>query len=239
MQAAPVTAASAPRRRSIWFVTRELDDARADCAQLIARGVDARPLPCVATRTLPWPWGESPAETWTIFTSRRSVASWVAGGAPRLGKVAALAPATSNLLRAHGVHIDLEGTEGAAALARALANEPGTALRYPTSNAGLEAAEQHEALSALTHFEVDRRLAYEVTTPPELASTQLPDDFSLAFFSPSAVQRYLSTQHREPREVVCFGTSTAAAWDAHRPSTWPLAIITRDLHATLLEENSP
>ncbi len=222
-----------------WFITREFEDAHAECARLTEHGVDARPLPCVVTRVQPWPWSAASEDTWTIFTSRRAVESWLASSRPSLGRVAALAPVTSNLLREHHVRIELEGTEGVVELARALASEPGAQLRYPTSNAGIESHEQTEALTYLTHFNVDRRIAYELTTPPELAHAQLPADFGLAFFSPSAVKSYLSVQKSAPREVVCFGTSTASTWNSQRPSSWPIAVVTRDLHATLTEEKNP
>lgn len=231
------------RVTTTWFITREKEDAETDCAALRARGLDARPMPCVTTRLLPWPWADAEADTMTVFTSRRAVDSWLQTNT-HLARVAATAPATSKLLSRSGIHVQLETEGGAIALAEAiLAGRRPARIRYPTSNLGLESIEQNVAVNLLAEIPVDRQLAYEVTAPPELrrwTSALQHAPYGLVFASPSAVRNFLShAVHAPPaHHVVCFGQSTQRAWERSRPNEWPAALFTRDLHATVLEVSS-
>jgi uroporphyrinogen-III synthase len=221
-----------------WLITREADDAREEREAWSARGVATVSVPCVETLSLPWPWARG-AETnlLTLFTSRRAVSSWLAAGKPRLGAVAALAPATSQALLAEGVQPDVTAEGGVIALAQSVLawwkarGCPPTRVHYPTSNAGLHAPEQTEALRLLSKLvEVDRQLAYEVRAPEGLKASlerAVEDDWAVTFSSPSAVHHFLSAGAalgRAPAEVVCRGGSTLRAWNSARPTGWPEAV---------------
>lgn len=226
-----------------WFITREKEDAEADCAALRLRGLDAVPMPCVVTQLLPWPWADAENDTMTVFTSRRAVDSWLQTNT-HLARVAATAPATSKMLERSGIHVQLETEGGAIALAEAiLASRRPARIRYPTSNLGLESIEQNVAVNMLAEIPVDRQLAYQVNAPTDLprataALARAP--YGLVFASPSAVRHFLPHATTAPpaRHVVCFGQSTQRAWERTRPAQWPAAVFTRDLHATVLEVNS-
>ncbi len=228
-----------------WFITREREDAEAECATLRERGVTARVLPCVTSRLLPWPWPNAGDDTLTLFTSRRAVDAWRVGGQPPLGRVASTSPHTAELLRQLAVSVELQAEDGALGLARAIINARTPAhVRYPTSNLGLESAEQTAAVALLSAFPLERRVVYEVREPDELhesARDLLSGDYALTFASPSAVRHFLRAANTRPspRHVVCFGTSTAQTWNRARPETWPTARLTRDLHATITEVNAP
>ncbi|MGV3622810.1 MAG: uroporphyrinogen-III synthase [Archangium sp.] len=225
-----------------WFITREKEDAEADCASLRLRGLDAVPLPCVVTQLLPWPWADGENDTMTVFTSRRAVDSWLQTNT-HLARVAATAPATSRQLRRSGIHVQLETEGGAIALAEAVvASKRPARIRYPTSNVGLESVEQNVAIGLLKDagIQVDRQLAYEVNTPRELAQRAgelQRKPYALVFASPSAVRNFLphAASSPPPLHVVCFGQSTHRAWERTRPPEWPSSLLTRDLHATVLE----
>lgn len=229
-----------PPVATTWFITRERADAEADCESLRHRGLEAVPLPCVTTRLLPWPWPDAEGDTMTVFTSRRAVDSWLKTNT-RLTRVASTAPATSHWLRRSGIQIELETDGGAVPLAQAILSAKRPArLRYPTSNLGLESHEQNAAVKLLEGFPLDRQLAYEVKPPGELVEAARAlhrGDYALAFASPSAVRYFLelAATSPTPRHVVCFGASTARAWDRSRPQSWPGAKFTRDLHSTILE----
>lgn len=223
-----------------WFITREKEDAEADCASLRLRGLDAIPMPCVTTTLLPWPWNDAEADTMTVFTSRRAVDSWLQTNT-HLSRVAATAPATSRLLDRSGIQVQLETEGGAIALAEAiLAGRRPARIRYPTSNIGLEAVEQNVAVSMLAEIPVDRQLAYEVHAPAELPRSTAAlhrAPYGLVFASPSAIRHFLRHALEAPpaQHVVCFGQSTLRAWERARPPEWPAATFTRNLHATVLE----
>lgn len=221
-----------------WLITREADDAREEREAWSARGVNTVSVPCVETLSLPWPWaGGEEAHRVTFFTSRRAVASWIAAGKPPLGAVAALAPATAEALRAEGVTPTVTADGGVIALARNLLawwsarGCPPTQVHYPTSNAGLHAPEQAEALRLLSKLvEVDRQLAYEVRAPEGLKAAlerAVEGDWAISFSSPSAVHHFLAAGAalaRPPAEVACRGGSTRRAWNSARPAGWPEAV---------------
>ena len=231
-----------------WLITREFPDARVECARLEAVGIHGQPLPCIETRPLPWPWPDAPATTWTMFTSANAVESWVSGPQPSLGTIAATRSAATRLRKA-GVEVELEINGGTVALANALlrharwsdsAPQP-RVVRYPTSKLGMMSQDQNETVRLLRPARVDRKAAYDVFEPETLRAAPLPDDYALVFFSPSAVSHFLAAKSGEsaPRHVVCFGFSTFREWNMKRPAPWPVAHLTSDVSATLLEVTPP
>ena len=225
-----------------WLITREADDAREEREAWSARGIESVSVPCVETLSLPWPWtSEDETNLLTLFTSRRAVSSWLAAGKPKLGAVAALAPATSEALESEGIKPVVTAEGGVIALAQSVLawwsarGCPLMRVHYPTSNAGLHAPEQAEALRLLSKLvEVDRQLAYEVRAPEGLKGTlelALQRDWAVTFSSPSAVHHFLSAGAaltRAPAEVVCRGGSTLRAWNSARPAGWPEAVSSRE-----------
>lgn len=217
-----------------WLITREAEDARDEREALEALGLEVVCVPCVETSSLPWPWSDAGDEVVTFFTSRRAVASWLEAGRPSLGAVAAVAPATSEALEAAGVKPEVREAGGVVALAQAVLSWwrargcPRTRVHYPTSNAGLHAPEQAEALRLLSKLiEVDRQLAYEVRAPEGLQERlegAVRGAWAVTFASPSAVNHFFSAGARfahPPVEVQCRGGSTRRAWNKARPSGWP------------------
>lgn len=220
-----------------WLITREADDASAERAALLSRGHLPVSVPCVETITLEWPWAQAavpPGRLMTLFTSRRSVEAWVAAGQPPLGDVAAIAPSTSEALLAAGVTPVVSATGGVLALAQQVLSwwqsqgAPRTTLRYPTSNAGIHAPEQVQAVRILSKLlEVDRQLAYEVRAPDALKASlerAAVGDWGVSFSSPSAVNHFFSVGAAfaaPPKQVECRGGSTRRAWHERRPAGWP------------------
>jgi uroporphyrinogen-III synthase len=217
-----------------WLITREAEDARDERDTLEARGLQVVCVPCVETSSLPWPWPDAGDEVVTFFTSRRAVTSWLEAGRPSLGAVAAVAPATAEALEAAGVKPEVREAGGVVALAQAVLSWwrargcPRTRVHYPTSNAGLHAPEQSEALRLLSKLvEVDRQLAYEVRAPEGLQQqleAAARGAWAVTFSSPSAVHHFFSAGARiahPPVEVQCRGGSTRRAWNKARPEGWP------------------
>lgn len=220
-----------------WLITREAEDASAERDALLARGHAPVVVPCVETVSLEWPWAHAAtpsARLVTLFTSRRSVEAWVAAGKPALGEVAAIAPATAEALLAEGVAPTVSASGGVLALSQQVLawwqaqGAPRTTLRYPTSNAGLHAPEQVQAVRILSKLlEVDRQLAYEVRAPDGLKAAlerAAVGDWAVSFSSPSAVNHFFSVGAAftaPPRQVECRGGSTRRAWHERRPAGWP------------------
>lgn len=220
-----------------WLVTREADDASAEGAALRARGHAPVVVPCVETVMLEWPWANAAApkgRLLTLFTSRRAVEAWVSAGKPLVGEVAAIAPSTADALVAEGVTPVVAAVGGVLALAQQVLawwqaqGAPRTTLRYPTSNAGLHAPEQVQAVRILSKLvEVDRQLAYEVRAPDGLkAALEIAavGDWAVSFSSPSAVNHFFSVGAgftAPPKQVECRGGSTRRAWHERRPAGWP------------------
>lgn len=220
-----------------WLITREADDARGEREAWSARGVPTVSVPCVETRTLPWPWPIASETALTFFTSRRSVASWAAAGQPPLRQVAALSPATSEALQREGVSAGITTEGGVVSLAEAVRawwtaqGRPPTTLRYPTSEAGTRSPEQAEAMAVLAQVgEVDRRLAYGIAPPAglkEALERAATGEWAISFASPSAVQHFFAAGAaiaRPPVRVACKGASTQRAWNSARREGWPEAV---------------
>lgn len=229
-----------------WIVTRESFDASGERALLEAKGFRVCEVPCLETKWYAWPWKPS-LRGLTLFTSRRSVWAWTRAGGPAIDAVAAMAPATSALLKELGKppSISIEG--GVVALARALVAHCHQQkllelpVYYPVSNAGLEAPEQDLAMQILSETcVVDRRRVYDVRSPPNLETTLLSSTeggFSVLISSPSAVRYFLAAAPTTvtPQHVVCLGKSTANAWNSHAPKHWPEAKPYRSLIEALAE----
>ena len=210
-----------------WVLTRELEDAKALAEEL---GLDV--VPCIERVELEWPaWPPSPL----VFVTSAVVAKRLLRlTAPPGTRIAALAPVTSALLR-HAV-VTAEG--GAVALAEAVKAWATQQLNifYPTSDKGLEQAEQAEAVRILeTVGRVHRHVVYETRAPKGLREALAPHrGAGFVFFSPSAVQNFLAAGGEAGR-VVCVGGSTARAWP--RPDEVLLA--TPETVRTVLKENPP
>lgn len=236
-----------------WLLTREAADAERDVAALRARGVQAEALPCLETRARPWPTWAGPADdAVTLFTSRRAVAAWVAAGKPAMGRLAAVEPHTARAVRDAGARCAITAEGGAVGLAEAVvqwwqaSRRPRWRVRYPTSDAGLDAPEQAAALERLSAIgPVQRHAVYEAFAPEGLRARVLEATaapYALTFASPSAVRHFLAVAPPvAPQRVLCHGASTARAWDAARPATWPAAEHTEQLVERLitLEEPTP
>jgi len=224
-----------------WLLTREAEDAVAEAEVLTRHGLKWASVPCIECVTRPWPtWPHREGTPVLFLTSRRAAAAlphgqeWRRSGPKAL--IASTAPGTKEWLEAHGHHVDVSATGGAEGLARALALEwqargqPEWHLRYPTSDAGLQAPEQANAVAILkTLGPVDRAVVYE-TKPPagleERLEPHLSRPYGLSFSSPSAVKAFFAAVRRgvrAPERVVCFGGSTARTWDVGRPEGWPPA----------------
>jgi uroporphyrinogen-III synthase len=223
-----------------WLLTREVEDIAADAEVLSRAGVQWASVPCIEFVARPWP--EWPAREGTpvlFITSRRAAAAMppkdMGRGTNGPGLLAATAPATRTWLEAHGHPVDFWAHGGAVGLARTVVaawhaqGRPSWHVRYPTSDAGLRAAEQVQAVALLeTLGAVDRAVVYETRAAPRLEERLarfLRGPYSLTFSSPSAVKAFLKACPRGARaadRVVCFGASTARAWDVGRPLGWPV-----------------
>ncbi|MFT3708827.1 MAG: uroporphyrinogen-III synthase [Archangium sp.] len=230
-----------------WLLTREGDDLALERDVLRSRGAEIVAVPCIETEWHAWPWADSTARALMVFTSRRAVHAWHSSGTEAPRQLAALRPATTKALEEAGLEATLTAEGGVVALAREivwrwpLLNPTPAWIRYPTSRAGTTSPEQNEALALLEPLApIDRAVVYDVTRPRELCAairehTRSP--WSVIFASPSAVTHFFATRidSPAPRHAVCFGTSTARAWNEARPSHWPTAVATSDLRSTLLE----
>lgn len=188
-----------------------------------------------------------------FLTSRRAARQYLAQ-AERDGLVAAMAPATSSELAANGVRADLEGRGGAASLAEVLMTawvargKPRWDVRYPTSDVGLAAKEQGQAMATLSRIgHVQRETVYDTLVPAGLGEAlrvPLSEPWSACFHSPSAVAAFLAqapVTALSPAHVVCFGRSTQAEWNQKRRERWPEALLSSSIVETIvsLEEPSP
>lgn len=216
-----------------WVLTRELEDGRA-----LAEELGLEVVPCIERVELDWPaWPPSPL----VFVTSAVVAKRLLRlTAPPGTRIAALAPATSALLR-HAV-VTAEG--GAVALAEAVkawaTKDPGALpalnIFYPTSDKGLAQPEQAEAVRILeTVGTVHRHVVYETRAPAGLREALgARRGAGFVFFSPSAVQNFMAAGGEAGR-VLCVGGSTARAWP--RPDEVLLA--TPETVRTVLKENPP
>ncbi len=235
-----------------WLITRELEDARRECDELVARGVRAVAVPCISCVTKPWPeWSPYPGRPVMFLTSRRAAQAWLDAG-PRGELVAAVAPSTTELLDASQCAVDLSAPGGTVALANALLTwwkklgQPRWHVRYPTSDRGVSSAEQAAAADVLVRVgPVDRRVVYETRTPDELSSSlaaTLRAPWAVSFASPSAVESFfgrLPAGAPAPEHVLCFGSSTASACNSRQPAGWPAARLTTTVIETIASLKEP
>lgn len=230
-----------------WILTREGSDADALDVLLRARGQQALRVPCIETRWHGWPW-EPDARALTFFTSRRAVEAFARQPIVRPGSIASLRPETSRALAKLGLEPDIEAAGGSKALADAVVaawptfTPKPSCIRYPTSGAGIASSEQEEAMRILSQLaNVERGIVYDVAPPASLADSlaaALRDAWSVVFASPSAVSHFLAATPADPHapsHAICFGASTARAWNAQRPPRWPAAWATTDVRNTILE----
>jgi uroporphyrinogen-III synthase len=230
-----------------WLITRDAEEARADCAALEERGIAARTAPCVEFESLAWPrWEPGPGTPMTVLSSKQAAQRYLQQP-DRSGLVAAMAPVTANLLAAQGVSCAVVSQGGAVALAdkvRAawtLLGQPTWHLRWPTSDAGLATHEQAEAMRVLSHVGPVQRVAvYRTRVPPGLAGALhqlVREPWSATFSSPSAVAAFMASAPADappPHHVLCLGRSTHLAWEARRRSGWSEALVTSSLLDTVV-----
>lgn len=234
---------------SRWLLTRAADDAAEDVAALRAHGVAAVSLPCVEFSALPWPtWPAHPGTPLFVLTSRRAAQALLESGEDLSQvRLAATAPATAALLQRARLPVLVTAAGGAEGLARAVvarweaAGRPAWHCHYPTSDAGAHAAEQAAALALLERVgPVERRAVYRTQPTPNLAQAlgrHTQGAWCPTFHSPSAVSAFVAAvPHgaRAPEHVVCFGASTARAWDGARQPGWPAAIDSTHVVDTIL-----
>lgn len=216
-----------------WWITRELADAGPLLAELRARGLDARPLPCIARELLPWPDLLVPASsgrTLVVCTSAPAahcaLAQAASAGWHDDVAFAAVAPTTAEVFSRAGVGVAIVVRGGSAALADAIALDGtrGAVARilYPTSDVGLGTPEQDRACTRLASVcdDVRRAAVYRTRPAPGLAAAVVDvaahaPPAGLVFFSPSAVDAFL--EHAPAHlvrsaQVVCHGASTLRAW---------------------------
>ncbi len=194
-----------------WVLTRELEDGKALADELLLDIV-----PCIERHDLPWPpWPKSPL----VFVTSAHVAKrlrWltVVPGT----RIAALLPTTASVL----ARPDIAAEGGAVALAQAVVKwargKPPLEVLYPTSDQGLQQAEQLDAVRLLdTVGRVHRHVVYETRAPSGLAEALAKHrGEAFVFYSPSAVRNFIAAGGVAGR-VLCVGESTAKAWPGPAP----------------------
>jgi uroporphyrinogen-III synthase len=220
----------------MWLVTREASEGQALVDALKARGRRAVCVPAIRREALPWPTELDAAARaaqgplWWFLTSpfvaRLALERFIAGGIERARtlRIAALSPATADIIAAAQVTVDVAARGGAEALAEACAaaGVDGVVL-YPTSDAGLAQEEQTRAVQILARTAAVARAAVYTT----YADPRLDDNLRLlerkgaaryhaVLFSPSAARALHAGLVRTcvpgPATVVTVGASTARAW---------------------------
>lgn len=236
-----------------WIVTRAAEDCGPIVNALRAAGVPCEAVPCLERSPADWaPWPVATPGTLNVcLVTSQATAALLAGAhrPPSHVQLAAVAPQTSQALRAQGLVPVVEATGGVEALTEALTRwAQGRALtvHYPTSDAGLEAPEQLAALAQLERLgPVTRFAAYTTTAPMGLTSAlqALGPGCGVIFFSPSAVEHFVSASPPVPSVVLCHGESTLRAWRERRAPQWPEAVLrdrTQPIEAAVLAlEKSP
>ncbi|MBK7861128.1 MAG: uroporphyrinogen-III synthase [Archangiaceae bacterium] len=216
-----------------WVLTRPLEDAKplAD-----ALGLDV--VPCIERIDLPWPAWEPLLFITSPAAARRLASEWPSRPLKfATAYVAALSPATAQVLAKAGIHPHLTAPGGSVALAQAVrAAVSYSGILYPTSDVGLEQGEHHDAVRILEAVGPVRQQAVYLTRAPQHLEAALGPhaggDF--VFFSPSAVQNFVAAGGRAGR-ALCVGASTARAWrEAKQPE--PLLATTETVRK-VLEEN--
>jgi uroporphyrinogen-III synthase len=234
--------------RATWLFTRELADAMPDCAALEAKGVRAVAVPCIECVELAWPqWSPAPGEPLVFLTSRRAARVFARPRAGSEALIAAVSPTTSGYVTRQGRTPAIVVPGGAVALAHEVVRaweargQPVWHVRYPTSDVGLEAPEQLDAVRALERVgPVERRVVYETRTPEGLAGRLAPwleTSFGLCFASPSAVSACLQAlppAPPPPMRVLCFGRSTWERYQSSCPAGWPPGALVNSLVDAIL-----
>lgn len=219
-----------------WVITREADDGRSLVDQLVVRGADARLLPCIERNARPWPAELLPATAGrtVVFVTSAFAARLVVdhGARARWSEhvdIAAVVPATADVFARAGLPVVVHAAGGSVALAHAVVDDAARApiarILYPTSDAGLDAPEQAQALALLQTVSPDvrRGAVYGTAPPPDLARDlrRLPRPLGAVFFSPSAVDAFVDAWGDVAGDgafvdvcAVCSGASTARAWTA-------------------------
>ncbi len=242
-----------------WAVTRAAAESRQLVEQLHAEGLRAVSLPCIERVSLPVaPWVPDARARLVMLTSVAAVEA-VADQLPVLksAEVAALGPTTANAVRALGLEVAYESSGGVVALARMVVEALSargalhqTACWYPTSAAGVESAEQHEAMGVLASLgSVARVEAYDVVAPRGLERrlvnqfVRAPAPTAVLFSSPTAVRHFSAAAQATgsaavvPALVACWGESTRALASRHFarsylvPRSQPLAASLQALEA--------
>ncbi len=211
-----------------WAITRARDEAGRVVTELLAHGLSAFALPCIERIALPVEPFTGPGHRVVLFTSIGAVEA--AGAALTRSQpieVAALAPITAAALGRLHVQPAIEASGGVVALAQAVCESlqrrgvEQPCFWYPTSDVGLEGADQADAVRLLERLgPVTRTVAYQTRAPASLPADllALPAGYGVFFASPSAVTNfYAAGPGLPPRRVVCWGTSTlreASRYDA-------------------------
>lgn len=225
-----------------WAITRARDESKALVEQLSARGLRAVALPCIE-RTLrslaSWRPSGHRVVLLTSVAAVEAVKPVLEASLP--ADLAALAPSTVAALRPYRATI--ESSEGVVALAREILESlrsrgiEQASVWYPTSSAGLDAAEQNEAIALLGN--VHRVVAYDVVAPVGLADqlrALTPLDLGLFFSSPSAVRHFVDASMGlalSVKEVACWGESTRREAQSHFAHAHSVSR-TNPLHESLL-----
>ncbi|MCL2626524.1 MAG: uroporphyrinogen-III synthase [Cystobacterineae bacterium] len=223
-----------------WLITRDLEDSHALAKRLCALGHAAQPFACIARKALPFALPETKANLCILVSSvfgaqclwgvwPQCLVRW-----PHLS-VAALAPQTSQWLKARGVPVFLEVAGGAKQLAEKVAEvlaaqNPRDELLWLTGHAGAARKEQAwamEKLQALTR--VHRVLAYATTTAPGLEQQMAQwhgKRARMLFCSPSACEAFFEVRKALEKspvvvEVACVGNSTLQAWEKDKKASEP------------------
>ncbi|HEY4221586.1 MAG TPA: uroporphyrinogen-III synthase [Myxococcota bacterium] len=209
-----------------WVVTREAGDAAPLLSALRERGVDARSIPAIERRPLPWPDVVRGHEDSAMFfltspyAARLTLAHLHANALDaRVFQFAAIAPATVAVLRAASLQADVHCAGGSIALARAVDGgaRGRSEILYPTSDVGLDSPEQNEAAGILARAHSVRRFAIYCTNDAHdlvPAIRALASPYCVVFHSPSAVDafgRALADGAPPPIFAACVGESTLRA----------------------------
>lgn len=210
-----------------WAITRADVDARRVVNELRAAGVHAFALPCIEPVLRPVPRWSPEGHRVVVLTSTGAVEAVrlaLASAAPH--DLAAIAPTTSQALRELGFRPTVEGFSGVVPLAEAIEQHlrrrrvTDAVFWYPSSDAGTQSAEQHEAVRRLELLgPVTRPIVYEMRAPATLEAdiAALPPRYGVFFASPSAVSHFVAARPVPPERVVCWGESTLHAARAAFP----------------------
>jgi uroporphyrinogen-III synthase len=238
-----------------WAITRAASESSVLVDELVRAGLQALSVPCIERTLRPVaPW-RPPGHRVILFTSVAAVEA-VAAHLPACtpADIAALAPVTSAALAliSPALKPTIESGEGVVSLAHAVLRALDSwsirtaSFWYPTSAAGFDAPEQHEAMAVLSSVgQVTRVAVYDVGAPSGLVDQlkQLPREVGVVFTSPSAVKHFISAHSQlgltpSVKVAACWGASTRREAEAHfshthtLPRSQPLAVALRELEKT-------